>query len=101
MELYRRDGVWHARGYYWDARTGGRKRWRRSTGVRDDGTARTEQIARQTGHQIAQSYAIGSVRRARALTLQNAIDLLIADYELRGLSQASINIIIEKANPLR
>lgn len=97
MSIYERDGKWHCEGYFWDERTGQRTRYRKSTGIRIDGTTRTKRIAEQVAAKIAQSYASGSGRRARPLTLANAIKIHIARLERGDRSQATINIVIEKA----
>jgi integrase len=97
MELKPRDGKWHASGYYWDARTQRRKRWRRSTGVPVDGRARTKRLAEQTGHQIASSYTSGAVRRARALTLEDAIKIHVIARERAGRKPATLAIVAEKS----
>lgn len=100
MQLYARDGKWHATSYYWDERTARRKRWRRSTGIAADGTARSKRIAEQSAHQIAQSYASGAVRRARPLTLEAAIKLHVVAHERAQSAQATIDIVTEKAAAL-
>ncbi len=100
MPISPRDGVWHAHGYYWDDRGAKRRRWRRSTGIADDGTKRAERLAEQVAHQIAQSYATGAVRRARPLTLTAAIDIHLAAHELAQSSASTIEIVSEKAERL-
>ncbi len=95
--LYQRGNKWWAKGYYWDAKQNRRRRWRKSTGVVVDGTVRTKRIAEQSAHQIAQSYATGTVGRSRPLALKTAIALLIGDHERAGRAQETINIVNEKA----
>lgn len=95
MRLRTRDGKHHASGFYWDGSR--RRRWRRSTGVEDDGSARARRLAEQVGHQIAQSYAVGGVRRARPCTLKAAIAIHIAALERARRAQATIDIVNEKA----
>ena len=97
MPLFTRDGKWWARGYYWDAEQQRRRRWRRSTGVADDGTARTKRIAEQVAAEIGTSYAAGTVRRARPLTLKAAIAIHVAAHERAGSRDATIEIVNYKA----
>src|SRR5689334_8708331 len=99
-ELYVRNGKWHTEIYYWSESEHRRKRVRISTGIRDDGSARTKRIAEQSARQIAQSYATGAVRRARTLTLQAAIAIHIKAQELAQKSQSTIDIVNEKAERL-
>lgn len=98
MRITTRDGMFHAAGRYWDGTR--RCRWRRSTGVDDDGSARARRLAEQVGYQIAQSYATGAVRRARPLTLEKAIALHVLAHERARSAQATIDIVNEKAKLL-
>lgn len=95
--LSRRGNKWWAEGYYWDRKQNRRKRWRRSTGIVDDGTARTKRIAEQIAADIGQSYAVGAVRKARPLTLKDAIRIHVAAHERAGSSDSTIDIVVRKA----
>lgn len=95
--LFRRGNKWWGTGYYWDPKAGARKRWRKSTGVVDDGTARTKRVAEQVAHEIAQSYAVGGVRKARSLTIEGAIKLHVAAHERRQSAPDTLEIVTYKA----
>lgn len=97
MQLYERGNKYHAVGYYWDPKSGRRRRWRKSTGIEVDGTKRTRQIAEHTAQQIAQSLATGGGRRSRSCTVKAAIEILIRDLERAARSQKTIDIVNEKA----
>lgn len=100
LRIFVRGPKWYCEGYYWDERTNARKSFRRSTGIIDDGTTRTKRVAEQVAHKIAQSYATGAVRRARSLTIEGAIKVLVAKLERGDRAQATIDVVIEKASHL-
>lgn len=98
--LYRRGKKWWARGYFLDRKTGHRKRWRESTGVTDDGTARTKRIAEQIAAELGQRYATRASSRARPLTLRAAIAIHTAAHERAGSSRTTVQIVIDKGTRL-
>lgn len=100
MDVYSRqlktgERVWYVNAHYWQ--DGKRKRQRRSTGVRDDGTSKSERTAEVVGRDIEQSLALGQGRVARPTTVTQAIDKLIEQMEVAGRAQPTINIVIEKS----
>lgn len=98
-DLYSRDvggkRKWYADCYYWA--NGQRRRKRRSTGIVDDGTAKSKRTASIVARDIEQSLAAGEGRTARPDTLAQAITALVASMELAQLSPRSVAIAIEKA----
>jgi integrase len=92
------DRVWYAEAHYWA--DGKRRRARRSTGIRDDGTVKSRRTAEVIARDIEQSLALGQGRVARPTTLAQAVDKLIEAQERAGRAQASIEIIVEKARHL-
>lgn len=103
MDVYGRklpggDRVWYVEAHYWQ--DGHRKRARRSTGVRDDGTTKSRRSAEIIGRDIEQSLALGQGRVSRPTTLAQAVDALIEQQEQAGRAQDTIDIVIEKARQL-
>ena len=103
MDVYSRklrtgDSVWYVRAHYWA--DGQRREARRSTGIRDDGTTKSRRTAEIVGRDIEQSLALGKNRVAHPTTLKQATAALIEKLERRGRAQATINIVLEKANHL-
>jgi len=102
MDIYSRTvsgkRVWYADIYV--IKSGRRTRARRSTGVRDDGTARSRRAAEIAARALEQSLALGQDRGARQTTLEKAIAALVDKMELEGNAQATIGIAIEKAERL-
>jgi integrase len=98
--LIRKSGlrIWYAECHYWAE--GKRQRAQRSTGIRDDGTIKSERTAGIIAQDIEQSLALGKGRVARPTTLTQAIDALIENHEMGDTSQATINIVIEKGRNL-
>lgn len=96
MHTYSREGKWYAEGYYIDS-AARRMRWRRSTGVRDDGTARSAKLAEHAGYQIAQSLAAGLHRKGNPTTVRAAVARLIVQMEVAQRSQHTIDIVHQKA----
>lgn len=100
MQLFSRGGVFYVRFRYWDEQKHKRVGKRISTGVIDDGTARARRVAEQNGAQVVQSFASGSVRRAKPLTLKRCIEIHTEAHELASSSQATIDIVIRCAQNL-
>lgn len=103
MDVYIRklrggDRVWYVEAHYWQ--DGKRKRARRSTGVRDDGTVKSRRSAEVIGRDIEQSLALGQGRVARPTTITQAVRALVEQQERAGRAQASIEIVIEKGRHL-
>lgn len=96
MQLYSRGGRWYAEGYYVTSR-GTRRRWRRSTGVRDDGSARARKLAEHAGYQLAQSLAAGLHRTGNPTTIKAAIARLIVQMEVARRAQPTIDIVHQKS----
>jgi integrase len=99
MDVYSRklnggDRVWYVEAHYWQ--DGQRKRARRSTGVRDDGTTKSRRSAEIIGRDIEQSLALGQGRVARPTTLTQALDALSTQQEMAGRAQDTLDIIVEK-----
>lgn len=100
MEVYvRKVGskrLWYARCHWFDGAH--RREERRSTGIRDDGTAKSREAAEAIGREIERSYAFGGTSAARPTrTLKQALAALVKQQELAGRSAASIEIITEKS----
>lgn len=87
--------IWYVTAHYFDGTK--RRSARRSTGVRDDGTAKTKRTAEIIGRDIEQSLAAGKNRVARPTTVQQAIDALIEQMETASRAQPTIDIVIEKS----
>lgn len=92
--IYQRGGVWQADCYYVDE--GRRKRIRRSTGVHDDGTRKTQRTALQIAREIEASIAAGQGRKGRTCTVRQAIICLLRRDEVKGNSDATMRYHTEK-----
>jgi integrase len=90
-----RDGVWEAVCYYYDGTK--RVRTRRSTGVKDDGTAKSKRTAEITAADIERSLALGVNRRSRTETIAQAFNALVTKKQQAGRSPDTIEIVLEKA----
>ena len=91
MYVKSRDGRWHAFCYYFDGESGKRVLVRKSTGVRDDGTAASRKRAEIVGAEIERTFAIGGPRRGDPTTIAQAFDKLTAARELARKPQPSID----------
>lgn len=102
MDLYRRTirgrVIWYAECHY--VEDGKPCTRRRSTRVRDDGSAKSRAAAEIAGRELEQSLALGKNRSGRAVTIETAIDRLIALRESEQKAQATIDIVLEKAAKL-
>jgi integrase len=87
--------MWYADCYYWA--DGRRQRKQRSTGIRDDGTVKSQQTAELNARDIELSLALGQNRVARPTTLTQAMKLSVEVKTKRGRAKATIEITIEKA----
>lgn len=96
VQLYSRAGKWYAEGYYVTPH-GTRRRWRRSTGVRDDGSARARKLAEHAGYQLAQSLAAGLNRTGNPTTIKAALGRLIVKMEVARRAQPTIDIVTQKS----
>jgi integrase len=99
MDVYSRklktgDRVWYVEAHYWH--DGKRKRARRSTGIRDDGTTKSRRTAEIVGRDIEQSLALGTGRVAHPTTLRQALSALIVQKGNAGRSKATTDIVGEK-----
>ena len=98
MEIKKRDGRWHVIGYV-VLPDGRRQRIRKSTGVRVAGAA-SKKLAEERAPdilRIAQLEAAGYAKPQGRTSLKKAIGMLISQKELAGRSQATIDIVLEKA----
>lgn len=103
MDVYSRevDGkrIWYAKLHYVD--NGRRRTVRKSTGIRDDGTARSKLTAEGIGRDLESKIAAGGASAARSSkTLKQALDALIAKKELAEKSAATLEIVVEKSGRL-
>jgi integrase/recombinase XerC/integrase/recombinase XerD len=90
--------VHYADCYYWI--NGARKRCQRSTGIVDDGTAKSKRTAEIVARDIESSLAAGTGRRAKPTTLGKAIDMLIEKRERSGRSDKTCAAIVSYATPM-
>ncbi|MBN1237435.1 MAG: tyrosine-type recombinase/integrase [Gammaproteobacteria bacterium] len=100
-ELFKRDrsDKWQAECYYW--RGDKRRRVLKSTGVRDDGTAKSRQTAQIVADQIERSLALGGeAATAPRKTLQQAVAALAEACELAGNSRDTLLSIVYRGECL-
>lgn len=99
-ELYKRPDSekFYARCFY--AEGGRRICRRRSTGVIDDGTAKTRRAAEAVARDLEQSLALGAGRTARAVTLKQGLQRMILDMERAQRAQPTIDIVLQKSERL-
>lgn len=90
--------VHYADCYYWNGTH--RKRAQRSTGIVDDGTAKSKRTAENVARDIESSLASGHGRRAHPTTLGQAIDKLIEKRELQRRSEKTVGAIVSYATPM-
>lgn len=95
MYVYERNGYYWVNAKYWDPNTGKRKRVQRSTGIRVDGPG-SKRTASIVAEDIARSVAIGTGRKARPETIEDAFKSSLTAKRLAGKSDATVEIVIEK-----
>jgi integrase len=103
MDVYSRklnggDRVWYVEAHYWQ--DGQRKRARRSTGVRDDGTIKSRRSAEIIGRDIEHTLAMGQGRVSRPTTIAQAVRALIEQMATAGRAQDTQDIAFEKGRHL-
>jgi integrase len=101
MELFRRQksDVWQCWVHFWDGTQ--RRRVAKSTGVRDDGTAKSRQTAEGIARDIERSFATRGEAAARpSKTLKQALKALSAAAELAGKSQSTHDHIMYRSATL-
>lgn len=90
--------VHYADCYYWEGRA--RKRAQRSTGIVDDGSAKSKRTAESVARDIESSLAAGLGRRAHPTTLGQAIDKLIEKREFQRRSEKTVGAIVSYSTPM-
>lgn len=100
MDLYSRlvrgRRLWYVRAHFWDGQR--RQSRRKSTGIADDGSAKSRQAAEVIGRDIERSLADRGSSAARPTrTLKQAVLALAKKQQLAGRSDASLEILTEKS----
>lgn len=101
MELFRRQksDVWQCWVHFWDGTQ--RRRVAKSTGIRDDGTAKSRQTAEGIARDIERTYATRGEAAARpSKTLGQALKTLYAAAELAGRSNSTLEAIAARGAAL-
>jgi len=97
LELFKRSKseTWQAYVHYWDGTK--RRRVPRSTGIRDDGTAKSRASAEAIAREIERSLALRSGNpTSSSKTLGQALRKLVEQAELAGFAQDTVKAISDR-----